>query len=160
METTPPSTGLFELSIDAAAYDHLKEAARWAKFLAIVGFIFCAFFLLFAILAGSLLPDLFNTMGTDGLSGSAVRLMIIIIYSGLALLNFFPCLYLFKFASKMQIALRDNDQEQLDRSFRNMRAFFRFVGVLMIICLCFWALGLLGIVLQAKLMHASAGTGV
>ncbi|HEY6901451.1 MAG TPA: hypothetical protein VI233_12440, partial [Puia sp.] len=153
METTP-SSGLFELSIDSAANGHLKEAARWAKFLAIVGFIFCAFFLLFAVVAGSLLPGLFNTMGTQGLSGSSFSVVIIVIYSGLAAINFFPCLYLFKFASKMQIALRDNDQEQMVRSFRNIRAFFRFVGMLMIIALCFWAIGLLGIVLQAKLLHA------
>jgi hypothetical protein len=160
METiVPPSTGLFELSIDTTAHSYLKDAARWAKFLAIVGFIFCIFFLLFALLAGSLLSDMFNVMASQSFNGAA-SIAITIIYAGLALLNFFPCLYLFNFAAKMQVALRDNDQEQLNKSFKNMRSFYRFVGVLMIICLCFWALALLGIVLQAKLMHAGSGAGI
>lgn len=155
----PPSTGLFELSVDTTAHVYLKDAARWARFLAIVGFIFCIFLLLFALLSASLLSDMFNVMASQSFNGAA-SIAITIIYAGFALLNFFPCLYLFNFATKMQVALRDNDQEQLNKSFKNMRSFYRFVGVLMIICVCFCALGLLGIILQAKLMHAGAGAGV
>ena len=159
METIAPTPGLFELSVDTTGYSYLKDAARWAKFLAIVGFIFCAFFLLFALLAGTLMSGLFNALGNQSFTGVASA-AITVVYAGFALLNFFPCLYLFNFATKMQVALRDNDQDQLNRSFKNMRSFYRFVGVLMIICLCFWALGLAGILLQAKLMHPGSGTGI
>jgi hypothetical protein len=71
-------------------------------------------------------------------------------------LNFFPCLYLYNFAARMQTALQSNDQEQLNTSFKNMRAFYRFVGVMMIIALGFFLLGILGMVI----VSASAGTHV
>ena len=159
METIVPSSpGLFELSIDGSAQAYLKDAARWAKFLAIVGFIFCAFFLVFALLAGTL-SDMFTSLGSQSFNVVA-RILITIVYSGLALLNFFPCLFLYRFAYKMQQALQDNNQELLNSSFRNMRSFYRFIGVVMIISLCFWVLALLGILLQARLMHPGTGNGI
>jgi len=159
METnTPSTTGLFELSIDSTAHGYLLDAARWAKFLAFVGFIFCVCFMTIALFVGTL-SETFTTLGSQSFS-LLFKTLITFAYAGLALLNFFPCLYLYKFASKMQVALRDNNQEQLNRSFKNMRSFYRFVGMLMIICLCFFALSLLGIILQARFMHAGTGTGI
>ena len=159
METIVPSTpGLFELSIDGTAHAYLKDASRWAKFLAIVGFIFCSFFLVFALLAGTL-SDMFTSLGSQSFNVVA-RIFITIVYSGLALLNFFPCLFLYRFAVRMQLALQDNDQVKLNSSFRNMRSFYKFIGVVMIISLCFWALAMLGLLLHARLMHPGTGTGI
>ena len=159
METNvPPSSGLFELSVDSTAHRYLLDAARWAKFLALVGFIFCACFMTIALFVGTL-SETFTTLGSPSFP-LLFKTMITLAYAGLSLLNFFPCLYLYKFASKMQVALRNNDQEQLNQSFRNMRSFYHFVGVLMIVCLCFFVLSLLGVMLQARLMHPGAGTGI
>ena len=77
-----------------------------------------------------------------------------IVYICIAVLNFIPCLYLYTFASRMLLALDNHDQEQLNVSFRNMRAFYRFVGVLMIACLGLWLLFIVGI-----LLLTSARTG-
>lgn len=157
MDTVVPNSGLFELTVDTAGYNYLKDAAKWAKFLALVGFIFCAFFVLLALVLGTLLNDMITSMSTYG---SYARVVITFTYGGLAVLNFFPCLFLYNFAAKMQNALRDNDQVKLTSSFKNMRAFFRYVGVLMIISLCFWLLFVLALILQAKLLHPGTGTGV
>ncbi|HLZ86537.1 MAG TPA: hypothetical protein VKQ52_04840, partial [Puia sp.] len=62
--------------------------------------------------------------------------------------NFFPCLYLYNFATRMRVALRNNDQDQLNIAFKNMRALYRFVGVLMIICLGFWVLFILILIIS------------
>ncbi len=149
MESTPTSN-LFDLQIDQTATVYLRDAARWAKFLAVAGFVFCGLFILVAILAVTLLSTLFNSMGVSspGLSGMGGGL-IAFVYICIALLNFFPCLYLYNFAARAQRALRNNDQEQLIASLRNMRAFFRFVGVLMIISLGFWLLFILITVINA-----------
>ena len=42
-----------ELTVDAAAQNHLKETAMWAKFLGIAGFVMSAIILLIAIFAGT-----------------------------------------------------------------------------------------------------------
>ena len=143
MDSTP-QTNLFELQVDHIGTVYLRDAARWAKFLAIAGFVFCGLFVVVAILCITVLSGLFNSMGASGVSGIGGG-VIAVVYIGIAVLDFFPCLYLYKFAARMQVALSSNDQEQLNSSFLNMRAFYRFVGVLMIIALGLWMLGILGI---------------
>jgi hypothetical protein len=49
----------------------------------------------------------------------------------------------------MQVALRSNDQSQLNQSFRNLKACYRFMGILMIICLCIWGLGIIFAIIGA-----------
>ena len=149
MESTTQS-GLFDLQVDQTATIYLRDAARWAKFLAVAGFIFCALFVVVAILVLSLLSSLFNSVGANGVAGIGPA-PIAVVYILIALLNFFPCLYLYNFAVKMQMALNTNDQEQLTTSFKNMRAFYRFVGVMMIIALGFFLLGILGMVIFSTL---------
>jgi len=147
MESTTTSN-LFDLQVDHLGTVYLRDAARWARFLAIAGFIFCGLFVVFAVLCITVLSGLFNSMGASGVSGIGGG-VIGVIYIGIGVLNFFPCLYLYKFAARMQLALNGNDQEKLNSSFLNMRAFYRFVGVLMIICLGFWVLGIIAILLSS-----------
>src|SRR5215470_3560450 len=92
---------LFGLTIDPAGRGHIAEAARWAKFLAIIGFIFCGIIVCVGIgvavlgtIPGSTTSNL-SRREAAGLSG-----FIGIIYAAAALLYFFPCLYLFRFAVK------------------------------------------------------------
>ena len=141
MESTTESH-LFELQVDPTASVYLRDASKWAKFLAIAGFIFCGLFVVVAVLALTVLSALFNSVGASGVGGMGGG-PIAIIYIAIGALDFFPCLYLYKFAARMQAALRTNDQERLNSSFRNMRAFYRFVGILMIVGLLVWLLGIL-----------------
>jgi hypothetical protein len=140
---------LFELQVDHQATAYLGDTARWAKFLAIIGFIACGLIVLMAIFAGSFIAGSFGRLGGEsGISGAgglaaAGGAFFTILYLAIAVLYFFPCLYLFNFAKKMQIALRSNDQEQLNHSFRNLKALYRFLGILAIIGLGFWALGII-----------------
>jgi len=135
-------TSLFELQVDNVASAYLKEAARWAKFLAILGFILCGFIVLIALFAGSIMATAFGTLGAGrtGLIGGAG---VSILYIAFSLLYFFPCLYLYNFASKMQVALRSNDQEFLNQSFKNLKSCYRFIGILMVVYLGLCALGLI-----------------
>jgi hypothetical protein len=149
MESTT-SSNLFDLEVDQTGMIYLRDAARWAKFLAVAGFIFCGLFVIVAILFLSILSSLFNSVGASGVAGIGAA-PIAFVYVLIAVLNFFPCLYLYNFAAKMQVALTGNDQVQLNTSFKNMRAFYRFVGVMMIIALGFFLLGILGMVLFAAL---------
>src|SRR6266516_3400318 len=128
------SSSLFGLSIDSAAKSHLSDAARWAKFLAIMGFIVCGCIVIIGIFAGSIFENLssryegFDRNGqinTRGLGAIAA-----VVYILIALLYFFPCLFLFNFASRMKTALLSNDQDKLNSSFQNLKKTFRYMGVL------------------------------
>jgi len=126
-------TNLFELQVDATAQSYLRDAARWARFLSIAGFVFCGLFVVFGIVVLTLLAGLFNTMGTSPASGGMGPVPIAVVCIGIAVLNFFPNLYLYNFAGRLRLALQDNDQDHLNIAFGNIRALLRFVGVLMII---------------------------
>ena len=136
------STDLFDLHVDHESSSYLGETAKWAKFLAIVGFIFCGLIVLGGLFAASFMTAAMSKLG--GGEGSQISTVALsFIYILVALLYFFPCLYLFNFASKMQVALRNNDQQQLIQSFKNLKSCYKFVGILMIVILSLYALVLL-----------------
>jgi len=142
-------TSLFELQVDHDASNYLRDAARWAKFLAIVGFVFCGLIVLAALFAGSILAGSIGAMSGSRSGASMGGAMVSVVYIGVGLLYFFPCLYTFNFASKMQVALRNNDQAHLNVAFKNLRSCYRFMGILTIICLCLWALGIIFAIIGA-----------
>ena len=72
----------------------------------------------------------------------ALGTIMAVFYILFALVYFFPCLYLFRFGSQMQLALRNNDQQMLTSSFKYLKSWFRFVGILTIVVLSCWVLAL------------------
>lgn len=152
-----PGTGvhLFELQVDQQSVSYLGETARWAKFLSIVGFVLCGLMIIVALFAGSILTTFAKFSSRDaltssmGLGGAFVSLIYIVV----ALLYFFPCLYLFNFSGKMQTALRNNDQTHLNASFGSLKSCFKFVGILTIVFLSFYLLGTIVVVSVASMMR-------
>jgi uncharacterized membrane protein len=126
-----PETSLFELQIDPPVQSHLGETARWAKFLGMMGFIGIMLFTLICVVTG-----IYTINGGRAEKGDTNSTLLGLgIFAVTAVLMFFPSLYLNSFASGMQKALRTNDQEQLISSFRNLKACFRFIGILAILYL-------------------------
>lgn len=137
------NTNLIDLQFDNSTQMLFRETAKWAKFISIVGFIFCGLLVLGGIFAGTLFSNLStNPYGNTTMPAAAMGSMFTVIYIVCALVYFFPCLFLFKFASRMQVALRSSDQQTLVSSLGNLRAYFRFVGILLIIGLSIWVLAL------------------
>jgi hypothetical protein len=148
MEHENQDSGLFGLNIDHIGRGHLTEAARWANFLAIIGFIFVGLIAVIAIFGGSFLSGTLlrsSRYNSDFGSGAAVgfTIGIIIYYLLIALLVFFSYLFLYRFAVNMKMALRENSQDLLNRSFQNLKILYRYLGILMIIGLSFFVLALL-----------------
>ena len=145
MEENQPSS-LFGLGIDPAAKAHLAEAARWARFLAILGFVLMGLAVLMVVFAGAFFATLGvgtyrNSTGdispaASGFAGAFQFVFLILMVA----LYFFPCLFLFHFANKMKNALAANDQDTLNSSFQNLKKFFRFIGILTLVVLAFYAI--------------------
>jgi hypothetical protein len=129
-----------DLNIGPVSQKFLNEAARWGKFLSIIGFIFCGLMAIAAFFAPSLYTKLsaFNEMSPT-LAG-ATSTAITVIYLGFAVLLFFPCLYLNKFSVKMKKALNTVNQHDFEDSFKNLKSLLKFYGICSIILLSFYAL--------------------
>ena len=148
MEETKTSS-LFSLTIDPSTKAHLSETARWARFLAITGMISLALVVIFGLLYSIWISTMVDSMQNQnsfqtaqpfatGLAfGSAILFIIV------ASVAFFPLLYMFRFANQMKTALYGNDQELLNRSFQNLKKYFRYLGIITIISLAMWLVWLL-----------------
>ncbi len=135
-------TTMFKLEIEEMSTRFLSETAKWAKFLSIVGFVVIGLIVIFAFFAGTFLSSLpgFGESSTASALASSMSIMITVIYLLIALLYFFPCLYTFRFATKMKKALAENNQELLNSSFESLKSCFKFMGIMTIVMLSIYAL--------------------
>lgn len=152
------NTSLFRLGIDQDAKAHLWDAARWAKFLAICGFVMLGLMVIYGILMSIIFS---SNMGVfdeyprsyrrGGLS-QAMGAVVIIFYIVIAVIAFFPYLFLYRFANKMKSALTSDDQATLNESFMNLKVLYRYTGILTIIGLGFMFLAILSLAFTSMLM--------
>lgn len=134
---------LFSLHIDPLTKSHLWETARWARFLSIVGFVLCVLIILGGVFFSSLFSFLSNNeMYGSGINTTGLGVTMAFMYIIFAVVYFFPCLFLYRFSTKMKIALNSNAQDQLNLSFQNLRSLFKYVGIITIITLALYGLAL------------------
>ncbi len=113
---------LFELQLDQQTSAHLADTARWAKFLAVVGFIFCALILcsrpylralFFRRCSGIWRAVRWLQFGRWSRRGWRRIHLRNLYFRGTPV---FSILHLYRFATKTQMALRSRDQELLAAS--------------------------------------------
>lgn len=151
---TPVENREEALFVDPIACEQLSEAARWAKFLAIMGFIACGIM----VVAGMLMAIAYffmnhvparygysgraiNTAGRSGFTG--------VVYLGGAVLYLFRCLYLYRFAVKMRSGLHERSQDELNESFTNLKKMFRYNGILTIVLVLLYVVILFAVMIAA-----------
>ena len=141
----PESSSLFGLAINENNKGDLADTARWARFLSIVGFVMCGLIVLIGFFAGRIFSMFAITGELEELGGmsSAMGAGMSFFYVIIAAIYFIPCLFLFRFANKMKLALSSNDQGALNTSFQNLKSMFRFFGIVTIIMISIYAIILL-----------------
>ncbi len=128
-----------DLLINEISQSNLNTAAKWGKFLAIVGFIFTGF----TLIGGIYLASGKSSLSIYAYNPDAARYTgIVYIICGVIMI--FPCLFLSKFSNKIQEAFRSTSQETLDVAFSNLKAMFKFYGICTIVMLVIFALAFLG----------------
>jgi hypothetical protein len=145
------SSNLFELQLDQPSINYLSEAARWSRFLSILGFIYCGFMVIFGLFFGTLS----RMMPTTGDSGMAIGMTTMgsgffgVLFVVMSVVMFFPALYLWNFSSKIRKAFNNNDQPLLTESLKNLKSFFKFYGIILIVVLSIYALALIAAIVGA-----------
>jgi len=132
----------FELQFTQQAQDFLRETAKWATFLAIVGFIGEAFYVLIGIFYITMGSTLFQSAGMPmGMAGmGAIFPAVGVAFIIMAIIFIFPFLYLMRFASNTKAALAESNTEKLTKAFENLKSHYKFWGIFFIIILSFYAL--------------------
>jgi hypothetical protein len=138
-----------DLYIDPIGYSHLKETALWAKFLAIVGFVFSILLIVAGFFAGAFLSTL--SSGTSPAAPPMSAGLVSGVYITGGVIYFLICLYLFRFAVKMKVALTTSDQESLNNSFLNLKVVYRILGIIMAVYLGLMILALIAFIGMASI---------
>lgn len=144
METIDKQFSNTDLSISTRSRDFLLETAKWANFLAIVGFVMLGLMVL-----GAIVMLVTGATYSSFIGGEAFGMGIAYLIA--AVLYFFPTYYLFHFAKKMKNALMISSQDNLEVGFENLKSFFKFVGILMIVVLSLYILIILIAVIGVSL---------
>ncbi len=142
------------LTIDEQMQYYIMNTTKWAKFLAVVGFIISGFIAIMAFFMGSLISAISEMGGGMPAMGGSVFLTIF--YLVLALLYFIPCLFLYKFARRTRQALEATERDQLLSGFDHLNRFFKFVGILTLIYLIIIALGVVAAIIGGMVGAAMA----
>jgi hypothetical protein len=130
-------------ALPAAILTYLKLTQPWVRFISIMGFLATGFLFVLG-LALILGAGILSSLSHSAFGGAPVGL-IGLLYSAMACLNFFPALYLYRFASGIQRALRGEDIHGVEEALRNQKSFWRFVGILLLLVLVMQFLMILGI---------------
>ena len=77
----------------------------------------------------------------------------------MAVLYFFPALYLYRFTENLGKAMVSGSEQELTTAFDYLKRHYKFVGILLIISLAFIAFAFL-IAIFAAIFGIAAGTGV
>ena len=137
--TEPTDNPLQQL--DIAPYG---KAARWARFLAVVGGLFSVLLLGVAFLISRMLHKPAGLAALDPAVVAAARVSVWVLPL-VAVLGFFPCFFLFRFSLAAQRAVAHRDAAALVRSFRRLYYFFLYFGVILVAVLTIYAILLVAV---------------
>ena len=129
------------LSLSGDARFFLNEAARWAKFLAILGFIGTGFLVLIGLSTLAMSSALSSQFSALGISPALIGFLYLII----AVVYLFPSLFMYNFANRAQGAVKDNSSSQLTESIGFLRSTFRFFGIVAIVFIAVYLLFMIGV---------------
>ena len=139
-----PGQSFTELKLGPISIEHLREVAKWAKFLSIVAmvglilyFVLVVIFLLYFIGNSSTSAEQINAFA------SIPILLMVLIFIGI---YFTPILWLYKFSTNLQSAISVRNSEQLTVAFNYLRKHYKFIGIIAIIGIAFYALSIIGVI--------------
>ena len=137
----------FEMKLSESAKDFLKETAKWAYFLSILGFIGIGFIIFAALFAGTLFSSMSKMNPAMGAMGSSFGIVMAFIYFLIAVLYFFPVYYLNKFASNAKKAFKNSDSETLTISLEYLKSHYKYIGIMTLVIFSLYFLMFIGMII-------------
>ena len=138
-----------KIEISQESLGYLDTMRKWTMFFAIIGFIFLGIMLIIGLLAGSFM-SLFTSKisGMQGMEGAKAAggiagVLFFIYMLVFAVIYFFPLLYLFRFSRHTKNAVANLDANELQLGLKNLKSYWKYIGILMIICLAVFLLVLI-----------------
>lgn len=136
-EGQPEQDGVEMLVVTEDIRSYIYETAKWARFLAIVGFVLTGWVIILAFSASAFVNALNEVSPGSPLAALGSTVMTVVLLMS-ALVYFYPSLMLFKYATAAKTAVLFAEQESLVIAMSKMKSFFKFWGILTIVGLAFY----------------------
>jgi len=124
-------TEIRKIEIEQESLNYLNTTRKWTMFFAIIGFIFLGLLLIAGLVAGTFL----SVFKSPEMGGGIPQILVFVLVLIMALIYFFPILFLFRFSKHTANAVQTLSKEELNKAFRNLKSYFVYIGVLLIIVL-------------------------
>ena len=111
----------------------IYDVAKWANFLAIIGFLIAGFMVLAALTVGAAMttnPEIAKMLGPIAGVGTGAITVVFLAY-GLAI--FYPSLLMFKYSKQAKLGVLYGEQESLNDAFSKLKSLFKYWGVIVLI---------------------------
>jgi hypothetical protein len=128
-----------KIELEDGTLHYLNVTRKWTMFLSVLGFIFLGLMLVTGLIAVTFLSA-FKTGGT-GL-GLQEYLMFFAFFVCMVVF-FFPIHFLFRFSKQMTTALQTLDKVLINKAFRNLKSYFVYFGIMIIVFLSFYIAALI-----------------
>ena len=126
------------LELTKQSLSYLNETRKWTMFLAILGFVFLGIMVIFSLSFSAI----FSSFSGEQAELPFPGFLIGFIYLILAGVYFFPILYLYKFSSFIKDGILNSSSDQINLAFQNLKSHYKFMGILVIVMLAFYAFAL------------------
>ena len=123
-----------KIEIGQETLNHLNTTRKWAMFHAIIGFIFLGLILIIGLLAGTFLTTFSSGIKGSGIPESLMFIPVLVI----AVVYFFPILFLFRFSKHSSHAIQNLDKLEFNKAIKNLKYWFAYLGVLVIAIFSFY----------------------
>ena len=128
-----------KIEIEPETLKTLNTIRKWSIFIAILGFMFLGLMIVIGLIAGTFLSAFSPGETGPGLPES----YLLISYFIVGIVFFFPNLFLFRFSKHTAHAIQNLDKQEFYKAFRNLKLYFVYFGILLIIVLSIYIVALI-----------------
>lgn len=128
-----------KIEIGSETLNHLNSTWKWTMFLSILGFIFLGLLIIAGVVTSTFLTAFKTQEANLGIPESLMIIVLIVI----AAIYFFPVFFLFRFSRNIRDAIQNLDKRKLEKAFRNLKIYFTYIGILVIMVLSIYFVALL-----------------
>ncbi|MBK7712722.1 MAG: hypothetical protein IPJ37_18510 [Bacteroidales bacterium] len=126
MGNTPDAS---KIDISPGTLRNLNTLRKWTMFLSVTGFIFLGLIIILGILTGTFFTAFNQSNKIPGIPD----LLVIAAFAGVALIDFFPIFFLYRFSKHLADFVTTQDRKSIHHAIRDIKRFFIFIGILVIL---------------------------
>lgn len=126
------------ITLDDNAKANMLEIGRWGKFLAIVSIVMMVLVVLIGVASMTSLSSLASSY--PGGAAAFGGFFLLFFYLVIIALYIYPTYALYKYSTMIKEAIQNDDQFTFNEAFRHLKGAFKYMGILMLVVICIYAL--------------------